>query len=132
MIDVIERCHRTGVQDNFRAKGPRPILVKFLHFQDKLKIMKLSREKKEPLLYKGARVFIYPDFSAGLVQRRRGFDAVKKKLRDRDIKYALIYPCTLRVAHAGKTQFFRTPDEAEKFLGELSSIDSSIDSDMTA
>uniref|UniRef100_A0A3B4VAQ2 L1 transposable element RRM domain-containing protein n=1 Tax=Seriola dumerili TaxID=41447 RepID=A0A3B4VAQ2_SERDU len=128
---VIERCHRSGVQDNSRAKSPRPILVKFHYFQDKLKIMKLSREKKEPLQYKGVRVSIYLDFSAGLVQRRRGFDAVKKKLRDQDFKYAMIYPCTLRVAHAGKTQFFHTPDEVERFLGELTSIDSSIDSDMT-
>uniref|UniRef100_A0A3Q3GQF7 L1 transposable element RRM domain-containing protein n=1 Tax=Labrus bergylta TaxID=56723 RepID=A0A3Q3GQF7_9LABR len=129
---VIERCHRTAVKDNSRAKGPRPILVKLHYFQDKMKIMKLSREKKEPPQYKGARVYIYPDFSAGLIQRLRGFDAVKKKLRDRDIKYALIFPCTLRVVRAGKTLFLRTPDEAETFFGELSSIDSSIDSDMTA
>lgn len=129
---VIERCHRIGMQDNSRAKGPRPILVKFHYFQDKLKVMKLAREKNVSLQYKGARVFIYPDFSAGLVQRRRGFDAVKKKLRDRDIKYALIYPCTLRVAFAGKTQFFRTPEEAEVSLGELSPLNSSTDSDMIA
>lgn len=100
---VIERCHR--IQDNSRTKGPRPILVNFHHFQDKIKVMKLSRENKECLQYKGARVFIYPDFSAGLVQRRRGFDAVKEKLCDRDINYALIYLCTLRVDYAGKTQF---------------------------
>uniref|UniRef100_A0A3Q3MQ47 L1 transposable element RRM domain-containing protein n=1 Tax=Labrus bergylta TaxID=56723 RepID=A0A3Q3MQ47_9LABR len=74
------------------------------------------QEKKEPPQYKGARVYIYPDFSAGLIQRRRGFDALKKKLRDRDIKYALIFPCTLRVVRAGKTLFLRTPDEAETFL----------------
>lgn len=129
---VIERCHRTGRKDNSRAKGPRPILVKFHYFQDKPRIMKLSREKNVPLEYNGARVHIYPGFSAGLVQRRREYDAAKKKLRDRDIKYALIFPCTLRVVHAGKTQFFRTPDEVETFLGELSSINSSMDSDITA
>lgn len=129
---VIERCHRTAVRDNFRAKGPRPILVKFHYFQDRLKILKLSREKKEPLQYKGNRIYIYPDFSAGLVQGRWGFDTIKKKLRDRDIKYALIFPCTLKVVHAGKTLFLRTPKEAEIFLGELSSNDSSIDSDMIA
>ena len=129
---VIERCHRTGVKDNSRAKGPRPILVKFHYFQDKLKIMNLSREKTEPLQYEGARVYIYPDFSAGLVQRRRGFDEAKKKLRDRGIKYALTFPCTLRVIHDGKKRFFHTPDEAERFLGEPSFTDSSIDSEMTA
>ncbi|XP_041659596.1 uncharacterized protein LOC121520290 [Cheilinus undulatus] len=103
---VIERCHRTAVKDTSRAKGPRPIVVKLHYFQDKIKIMKLSREKKEPPQYKGARVYIYPDFSAGLIQRRRRFDAVKKKLRDRDIKYALIFPCTLRVVHAAAVHCF--------------------------
>ena len=94
---VIERCHCTDVKDNSRAKGPRPMLVKFHFLQDKLKIMKLSREKTGPLQYEGARVNIYSDFSAGLVQRRRGFDEAKKKLHDQGIKYAFIFPCTLRV-----------------------------------
>jgi len=55
---------------------------------------------------------------------------LKSKLRDQDLKYALIFPCTLKVDHAGKTLFFRTPDEVETFLCELSSIDSSIDSEL--
>ena len=76
---VIERCHRTAVRDNLRAKGPRPILVKFHYFQDKLKISKLSREKKEPLQYKGTRVYIYPDFSAGLVPETPGLRYGKKE-----------------------------------------------------
>lgn len=105
---MIERCHRIGILDNFKAKGPRPILVKFHYFQDKLKIMKLARNKKEPLQYKTraknqdgssiekeVHVYIYLDFSAGVVQRRREFDAVKKKFCDRDIEYGLIFPSTL-------------------------------------
>lgn len=103
---VIERCRGTAVKDNLRDKGPRPILVKFHYFQDKMKILKLSRERKEPLQYKGTRVYIYPDFSAGLVQRRRGFDTIKKKLRDQGIKYALIFPCILKVVHTGKILLF--------------------------
>lgn len=135
---TIERCHRIGIMDNVNAKGPRPILVKFQHFQDKLKIMKLARDKKDLLQYKAravnqegslkeVRVYIYPDFSAGVVQRRREFDTVKKKFRDRDIEYGLIFPSTLRVTHAGKKHLFHTPGEAEKFLDVISSINSSID-----
>ena len=140
---VIERCHRTGILDNVKAKGPRPILVKLQCFQDKLKIMKLARDKRDPLQYKAravnqggslkdVQIFIYPDFSAGVVQRRREFDAVKKKLCDREIEYGLLFPCTLRITHVGKRHFFHTPGEAENFLCALSSINSSIDSDMAA
>lgn len=99
---MIERCHRTGSVDNIKLRCPKPILVKFLLFQDKVKIMKLARDKKEPLWYKmtdknqdgsskekDVQVLIYPDFYAGVVQRRREFDAVKKKFRDRVIEYDL-------------------------------------------
>ncbi|CAM4574596.1 unnamed protein product [Leuciscus chuanchicus] len=112
---MIERCYRIGIMDNVKAKGPRPILVKFQHFQDKLKIMKLARDNKDILQYKAravnqegsskvVRVYIYPDFSTGVVQRRREFDSVKKKFRDRDIEYGLIFPSTLRVTHAATVE----------------------------
>ncbi|KAK7884696.1 hypothetical protein WMY93_027819 [Mugilogobius chulae] len=94
---VIERAHRSPGTPNPNPKmGPRPILVKFLHFQDKLKVLRLSRDKKE-LMYKGTRVHIYPDFSAGLMEKRRLFNPIKKQLRDKNIEYALLYPATLRV-----------------------------------
>lgn len=116
---AIERCHRspTIAKETSGARS-RPILVKLLHFQDKLKILKLSRVKKE-LVYNGTRVYIYPDFSAALVQKRRLFDPSKRKLRDLDIKYSMIFPCTLRVVHGGKPKLFRSPDEVEAFLSEL-------------
>lgn len=47
---TIQNCHRNPafLRENSRA-GPRLILVKFLYLQDKSKIMKLSRDKKELL-----------------------------------------------------------------------------------
>lgn len=53
---------------------------------------------------------------------------MKKKLREQDIDYGLTFPSTLRVTHAGKTHFFYTPDDAEKFYRAL---DSTIDSEIT-
>uniref|UniRef100_A0A3P9LBD1 L1 transposable element RRM domain-containing protein n=1 Tax=Oryzias latipes TaxID=8090 RepID=A0A3P9LBD1_ORYLA len=99
--------------------GPRPIFVRFLHFQDKLNILRLSRNKKE-LLFKGNRVHIYPDFSAGLMEKRRLFPTVKKKFRDMDIEYAMQYPATLRVHVEGKRLFFRSPDEDEILIRDFS------------
>lgn len=82
---VMERCHCIGVKDNSRTKGPRPILLKFHYYQDKLKLMKLSMVKTEFLLYERARVCTYLDFTTGLVQKCQGFDEAKTKLRDRGI-----------------------------------------------
>ncbi len=63
---------------------------------------------------------IYQDFSAGLIKKRREFDAVKKILRAADIKYSLLYPCTLKVLVHGKPQLFRCPKEAEAFFRDFS------------
>ena len=76
---VIWRAHHspTVQQQDYKA-DPRPILVKFLNFQDKLRILRLAREKKE-FIFKGERVHIYPDFSAGLLPKFRQFVTHKKK-----------------------------------------------------
>uniref|UniRef100_A0A3B1JM17 L1 transposable element RRM domain-containing protein n=1 Tax=Astyanax mexicanus TaxID=7994 RepID=A0A3B1JM17_ASTMX len=119
-MPVIERAHRTPIFGSNARSAPRPILVKFLHFQDKVKILRLARAK-EVLTYSGTRIHIYPDFSAGLVKKRREFDAVKKILRAADIKYSLLYPCTLRVTVDGKPKLFRCPEEADLFVKTLPS-----------
>ncbi len=99
---VIERAHRSPTfSSSTSSASPRPILVKFLHFQDKVKILRLARVKGE-LIHMGARIHVYPDFSAGLVKKRRQFDAVKKSLCAADMKYSLLYPAKLRVMVEGK------------------------------
>ena len=44
---VIERAHRTPTFRHNDRAGPRPILIKLLNFQDKVKILRLAREKRE-------------------------------------------------------------------------------------
>lgn len=123
---IIERAHRSPSFSSSSRSSPRPILAKFLLFQDKVRILRLSREKGE-LTFQGARIHIYPDFSVALINKRRQFDTVKKKLRDADIRYSLRYPCTLRVIVDGKPKFFRSADEAETFFSD-STTDRSMDS----
>ncbi|KAK7901123.1 hypothetical protein WMY93_017892 [Mugilogobius chulae] len=116
-VPVVERAHRspTYSSSSSRPGPPRPILVKFLNFQDKMKILRLAREK-ENLKFGESKVHIYPDFSPGLVKKRREFDVVKRQLRAADIKYSLQYPSTLRVIVEGKPKLFRCSKEAEDFF----------------
>ena len=117
---VIERAHRypTMVQTNVQKPGPRPSLRKLLSLQDKQQILRLSREKKE-LKYKSNRVHIFPDFSTGLVLKRRQFDNIKKKLRELNMEYSLLYPASLRIISAGKAVLFKSPGDAESFIQDL-------------
>lgn len=117
---VIERAHRslTTLQSNESNAGLRPILVKLLSLQERQRILRLSREKKE-LRYKGIRIYIFPDYSPGVIHKRRQYDGIKKKLREKKMEYSLLYPATLRITAAGKAVLFKSPGEAEFFLQEL-------------
>ncbi|RXN23943.1 LINE-1 type transposase domain-containing 1 [Labeo rohita] len=120
---AIERAHRTPLFRNNDRAGSRPILIKLSNFQDKIKILRLAREKKE-LVFKGTRIDIYPDFSAEPLKRRRTFDKVKRRLRELNLKYSLRYPCTLSVIVDGKPQLYTCYKTAETAF--MSSMDSSL------
>lgn len=116
---ILDKAHRTPTFRRQETRtGPRPILVKLLNFQDKVKILHLAREKKE-LRFNGVRVHIFPDFSAALLQKRWEFDQVKKKLRDRNLKYSLLYPARLKILSDGKSIIFNCPNDANAFLRDI-------------
>ena len=124
---AIERAHRTFVH-KVRSHGspnPRPILIKLLHFQDKLKILRLAREKKD-LTLDGSRIFIYPDYSADLTRKRKAFVTVKRRLRELGHEYSLRYPCTLSVVVEGEKQLFTDHKAAEAAF--MAPMDSSMSS----
>lgn len=118
---ALERAHcsPTLQQADTKKARPRPILVKFLSLRDRAHILALSRKKGE-LKYGGKRIHIYPDFTAGTMNKRRQFDTVKKKLRELDMEYSLLFPATLRIISAGKTFQFKCAEEAESFLDTVS------------
>lgn len=64
---ILDKVHRTPTFRHQDTKaGSRPVLVKLLNFQDKVKILRLAREKKE-LVFNSVRVHIFPDFSTALL-----------------------------------------------------------------
>lgn len=118
---IIERAHRSPTARQSDQVGPRSILINLLNFQDKVKILRIARDKKI-LEFKGKRIFIYPDFSPDLTRRRRSFDPVKRKLRELNMKYFLRFPATLCVTVDGKQQRFLTHKDAEAvFMSTLTS-----------
>lgn len=105
---IIERAHRSPAQRPNDRDTPRPIVMKMLNFQDKMKIIRLAREKKKVEL-NGSRIYFNPDFSADLARRHKSFAGIKRELRERKIKYFVRYPCTLCVSVDGKEQRFDCP-----------------------
>ncbi|KAM4051814.1 uncharacterized protein ACNLHF_026078 [Anomaloglossus baeobatrachus] len=112
---TIERAHRVPTRPPPPGAPPRPILLKLLHFRDRDTALRRAREIKD-LAIDGHKVSLYPDFSTEIQQRRAQFIDVKKRLRQLQISYSMLYPTRLRVVADGGTKFFDTPKDAAAWL----------------
>lgn len=115
---VVERDHRVPTGRRVVGAPPRPFLVRFLNYRDRDLILREAR-KHPTLPYEHTAVHLYPDFTADLQKRRKTFTDVRRRLREREIKYSMLYPCRLRVQHEGSVKFFESPEEAEVWISTL-------------
>lgn len=119
---AIERAHRIAPRVPHPGGQPRPLIVKILFFRDKVTILQKAREMKN-ILYNGARISLYPDFSPELQRQRAKFVECKRSLQRHGLRYALLYPARLRVIANGEVKFFNDPAEVsswlEKYEGRL-------------
>ncbi|KAI4905537.1 hypothetical protein NFI96_005441 [Prochilodus magdalenae] len=111
---VIERAHHLGKA----VECVRPILVKFLNYRDKDKVLRLVRNRGTVYLDTN-RISFYPDYSIEVQRRMAAFNEVKKKLQEKNTEYASRYPAKLRIRHREEFLLFSTPSEIENFLVSL-------------
>lgn len=115
---VVERAHRVPTGRRPPGAPPRPFLVRFLNYRDRDRI--LSEARKHPhLKYENADVHFYPDFSADLQKKRKTFQDIRRRLREKGLPYSMLYPSRLRVVHAGTAKFFDSPEEADSWFSAL-------------
>lgn len=57
-------------------------------------------------------IAIFPDFSAEVQHRRKSFTEVKRRLRIKNVKYAMLFPAQLHVEGEGRAHFFEDPEAA--------------------
>ena len=118
----VERSHRLGARrEAAAATRPRPLIMKLLNYQDKVKILQVAREKKD-LLFQRRRIFFFPDFSPAVQAQRKTFIPVKKKLQALGLRYALLFPAVLSLTYQGKYRRFHSPEEVEQFIASQDSL----------
>lgn len=108
---AIERAHRIPSKPPTPGAHPCPIIACILHFRDRESILHAARTGGE-VQYNGYHISIYPDFSAATQKQRASFIHVKKRLRDLQLAYSMLYLAKLRVVDRGKVSFLNTPTEA--------------------
>ena len=71
----------------------RHIIIKMANFQDKERISKVAREKKE-VTYKGAPIRLVADFSVATLQARSEWQKLFQVMRTRGLQPRLLYPAS--------------------------------------
>lgn len=117
----LERAHRTLAPKPDPNRSPRSVLLRFHAFRDKQRAMEAARRVSQDggLTYNGARVSFYSDFSSTVIKKRKAYDAVKQRLRERGLPYAMLFPATLQVTHGSSKKRFSTPEEVRAFIESL-------------
>lgn len=93
---VVERAHSIPATRGVLGAPPRTFILKLLNFRDRDLVLREAR-KIEILRHEGAKLMIFPDYSVDTQKMRRSFDQVKLDLRNRKIKYSMLFPAQLRV-----------------------------------
>ncbi|KAI4873841.1 hypothetical protein NFI96_023034, partial [Prochilodus magdalenae] len=114
----IERAHRTPSFKPPLNESPRPVLIRFLRYQDREKILRLAKEKRN-ITIQEKRVNFFPDLSPELARRRKLMIPAMKALKEKNFTCYLTYPARLRVQlKDGKFRHLTTPGEVSRFMEE--------------
>lgn len=107
---LLDRAHRLGLPQTSENGRAKPFIMLFHHFSDKERII---WRKREQLLYRGHKIYIYSDISATLAKKRAAFNKYR-----RNVHFSLLYPARLRISFQGQTNFFDSPTDAQAFCDQ--------------
>lgn len=109
---VIDRAHRALKPRPSGGERPRIIMARVHFFQEKELILRRDRA----LDYNGHKVYIFPDYTAEVLEQRKAFSEVMRELRELKATHSLRFPARLCVQHNGQLKTFNDPAEAAKFV----------------
>ena len=107
-VTQIQESQRVPGKRNPKRPTARHIIIKMGNFQDKERILKAAREKKE-VTYKGAPIRLATDFSIETLQARTDWQKKFQVMRNRGLPPRLLYPARLSIKIEGQIKSF--PDK---------------------
>ena len=104
-VTQIQETQRVPSKRNPKRPTARHITIKMANFQDKERILKAAREKKE-VTYKGAPIRLASDFSMEMLQATRQWQKIFQVMRTRGLQPRLLYPAKLSIKIKGQIRSF--------------------------
>lgn len=92
----IQRCHRSLGSRPPQGSNPRSVIVYFLEYTTKERVLRSAWGKKE-IHYNGKRVFFEQDYPAEIVMKRKAYTSIRRVLKEKEIRFQTLHPAKLRV-----------------------------------
>ena len=119
-VTKIRDSQIVSIKRNLKRSISRHILVKMSKFQDKERILKAAREKKE-VTYKGAPIRLAADFSMETFLARREWQNIFVVMRTRGLQPRLLYTARLSIKRRPNKEFLRKKKSKRTHLHQTSS-----------
>ena len=104
-VTQIQETQTVPSKRNPKRPTARHIIIKMANFQDKERILKAAREKKE-VTYKGAPIRLATDFSMETLQAGREWQEIVQVMKTRGMQPRLLYPARLSIKMEGQIRSF--------------------------
>ena len=117
----LQRVHHAPVSMPEEGRPPRPIIMRFLSFLEKERVLSAAREKyrkKEGVIWGGCKLSFFPDMTKETAEKRRKFTDARNRLHNLDVRFTLAYPAELRFTWKGKRMKFTDHREAMDFINK--------------
>lgn len=114
----IERAHRSFATMPNPDEPPRTVMIRFLRSSARDKVLQVAKEKRG-IKWEDCKLSFFEDLSRELVEKRKAFIPVKRRLHELNVRHRLVYPATLFFTWKGQKKTFRVSTEAEKFVRDL-------------
>jgi hypothetical protein len=105
---------KPNCQDQNR-NTPRNILIKTLSKQNKERILKTAKEKRQ-IIYKGKSIRITTDFSTQTLNTRRSCKDIIQDMKESNCQLILFYPAKLSFLIEGEIKIFHNKEKLKEFM----------------
>nr|AIN80989.1 L1TD1 [Pithecia pithecia] len=113
-LEIVSACRVPSKIDEKRLT-PRHILVKFSNSNDKEKIIRASRDRRE-ITYQGRRIRLTADLSLDTLDARSKWSNIFRVLLEKGLNPRILYPAKLAFDFRGKTRVFLDIEEFRDYV----------------
>ncbi|KAK7906782.1 hypothetical protein WMY93_015394 [Mugilogobius chulae] len=117
----LQRVHRTSGPLPNEDQPPRPFVMRFHSYLEKEKVLAAAIQRsrgRRGIMWNDCKISFFPDLTRDVVEKRKKFTDVRRKLHDLDIRFTLAYPAVLRFTWKGEKKRFDDPRKAMDLIAD--------------